>query len=78
MTYVLTIFSLGLSPPNLRNEKQFDAGAKFHVAANGGYVRYFTAFIYEFDFYRSLCLESGDYVKGDPNKPLHQCNFYGK
>merc|ERR1712055_298729 len=49
----------------------------FHVAGDVGYVRYFTAFIYEFQFYRALCLESGQYVPGDPEKPLHRCNFYG-
>jgi hypothetical protein len=28
----------GVAPPNQRNESQFDAGSKFHVAANAGYV----------------------------------------
>merc|ERR1739838_1289875 len=45
----------GIQPPNLRLEEYFDAGAKFHVAGNVGYVRYFTAFVYEFQFYRELC-----------------------
>jgi len=67
----------GLAPPGPRDNSQFDAGAKYHVAGDVGYVRYFTAFIYEFQFYRALCLESGDYVPGDPKKPLHRCNFYG-
>ena len=49
----------GLEPPSTRNNVQFDAGAKYHVAGDVGYVRYFTAFIYEFQFYRQLCLESG-------------------
>ena len=49
----------GLKPPSMRNNTQFDAGAKYHVAADVGYVRYFTAFIYEFQFYRELCLASG-------------------
>ena len=43
----------------MRNNTQFDAGAKYHVAGDVGYVRYFTAFIYEFQFYRELCLVSG-------------------
>jgi len=67
----------GMMPPAKRSHQQFDAGAKYHVAGDVGYVRYFTAFIYEFQFYRSLCLESGKYVPGDPKKPLHRCNFYG-
>ena len=49
----------GLKPPSMRNNTQFDAGAKYHVAGDVGYVRYFTAFIYEFQFYRELCLASG-------------------
>ena len=49
----------GLAPPTTRNNLQFDAGAKYHVAGDVGYVRYFTAFIYEFQFYRQLCLDSG-------------------
>ena len=47
------------------------------MAGDVGYVRYFTAFIYEFQFYRAMCLESGRYVPGDPKKPLHRCNFWG-
>jgi peptidyl-dipeptidase A len=67
----------GLQPPTTRSKDQFDAGAKYHVAAGIGYVRYFTALIYKFQFFRSMCLESGSYVPGDPSKPLHRCNFYG-
>ena len=67
----------GIKPPSQRNENQFDAGSKYHIAANVGYVRYFTALVYEFQFYRALCLESGQYVPNDPKKPLHHCNFYG-
>ena len=29
----------GLQPPSQRNNMQFDAGAKYHVAADEGYVR---------------------------------------
>ena len=79
MTYdsLLESFS-GVAPPNLRTEDDFDAGGKYHVAATIGYVRYFTAHVYEFQFYKTLCEVSGQYVAGDPNKPLHRCNFYGK
>ena len=30
----------GIAPPSQRNNQQFDAGAKFHVARNVDYVRY--------------------------------------
>lgn len=69
---------VGVAPPNQRNEEDFDAGAKYHVAGDVGYVRYFTAHIYEFQFYRELCLVSGEYVPNDIEKPLHRCNFYGR
>ena len=49
----------GLTPPNKRSYLDFDAGSKYHVSADVGYVRYFTAFIYEFQFYKALCEESG-------------------
>ena len=74
---VTNVFFSGVAPPNLRTEEDFDAGCKYHVASNVGYVRYFTAHIYEFQFYKVLCEVSGQYVPGDPNKPLHRCNFYG-
>jgi len=67
----------GIKPPNMRSEEYFDAGSKYHVAASVGYVRYFTAFVYEFQFYRTLCLISKQYDPNDPLKPLHRCNFYG-
>ncbi len=48
------------------------------MASDVTYVRYFTAHIYQFQFYRALCLASGQYDPKDPNKPLHRCNFYGE
>ena len=65
------------------------------------YFRFFTGYIYQFQFYQAMCLAAGrtkmlfrrflhmilttcstvspagQYVKGDPSKPLHQCNLYG-
>jgi len=61
----------GVAPPMQRSEADFDPGAKYHVAANVPYTRYFLAHILEFQFYRALCRESG--YKG----PLNRCTFYG-
>jgi peptidyl-dipeptidase A len=61
----------GVAPPVARTEADFDPGAKYHVAANVPYTRYFLAHILEFQFYRALCRESGH--KG----PLNRCTFYG-
>jgi peptidyl-dipeptidase A len=49
----------------------FDPGAKYHVAGNVPYTRYFLAYIYEFQFYGAMCRESG--FKG----PLNRCTFFG-
>ena len=48
----------------------FDPGAKFHVADSTPYMRYFLAFVYEFQFYRAACQQAG--WKG----PLHRCTIY--
>lgn len=61
----------GIAPAVPRSEKDFDAGSKYHVAANTPYARYFLAHILQFQFHRALCREIG--FKG----PLHQCSIAG-
>jgi len=61
----------GVVPPVARSESDFDPCAKYHVAGNVPYTRYFLAYIYEFQFYRAMCRESG--FKG----PLNRCTFFG-
>ena len=53
-----------------RTEADFDPGAKYHVAANVPYSRYFLAAILQFQFYRALCKEAGW------TGPLYRCSFY--
>lgn len=60
-----------LTPPGPRPADAFDPGAKFHVADNTPYARYFLAEIYEFQFYRTACRLAG--WKG----PLNRCSIYG-
>ena len=60
----------GVAPPVGRTEDDFDPGAKYHVPANVPYMRYFLADILQFQFYRSMCKESGY------TGPLHRCTFY--
>jgi peptidyl-dipeptidase A len=60
----------GVAPPVARSEADFDPGAKYHVAGNVPYMRYFLADILEFQFYRALCKESG--YQG----PLNRCSFF--
>lgn len=60
----------GISAPIPRGEENFDAGAKYHVAANVPYTRYFIAHILQFQFHKALCDAAG--FKG----PLHECSIY--
>ncbi len=60
-----------VAPPAPRSENDFDAGAKYHVAANVPYARYFLAAILQFQFHRAMCREAG--YKG----PLNRCSIYG-
>ena len=61
----------GIAPPVARSEADFDPGAKYHVAANVPYSRYFLAMILEFQFHRALCKEAGY------TGPLRRCSIYG-
>jgi len=61
----------GVVPPVERSEADFDPGAKYHVADNVPYARYFLATILQFQFHRALCKEAGY------TGPLHRCSIYG-
>ena len=60
----------GISAPVNRTEADFDAGAKYHVAANVPYMRYFLADILQFQFHRALAKTAGC------TEPLHRCSIY--
>jgi peptidyl-dipeptidase A len=60
----------GIAPTGTRGEDSFDPGAKYHIAANVPYARYFLARILQFQFHRSLCETAG--YKG----PLNRCSIY--
>jgi len=60
----------GVAPPVDRSEADFDPGAKYHIASNTPYARYFLARILQFQFHRALCEAAGQ--KG----PLHRCSIY--
>jgi len=61
----------GVAPPVARSEVDFDPGAKYHVAANVPYMRYFLADILQFQFHRALCQTAGY------TGPLNRCSIYG-
>jgi len=59
----------GVDEPG-RTEADFDPAAKYHVAANVPYTRYFLAHILQFQFHRSLSQTAGC------KTPLHRCSIY--
>ena len=61
----------GITPPTARTQDDFDPGAKYHIAANVPYARYFLARILQFQFHRALCKTAG--IPG----PLNRCSIYG-
>ncbi len=61
----------GIAPPVKRTEASFDPLAKYHVAANVPYLRYFLATIYQFQLQRAFCRAAGH------QGPLHKCSIYG-
>ena len=61
----------GIKPPVARDETRFDPGAKYHIASQTPYARYFLARVLQFQFYKAACQQAG--WKG----PLHRCSFYG-
>jgi peptidyl-dipeptidase A len=61
----------GIRPPNERSENAFDPGAKYHIANNVPYLRYFLAHVLQFQFYEAACRQAG--WEG----PLHRCTVYG-
>jgi peptidyl-dipeptidase A len=60
----------GVSPPLERASTDFDPGAKYHVAANVPYMRYFLAAVLQFQFHRALCKKAGF------TGPLSECSIY--
>lgn len=61
----------GVMAPVERTEADFDPGAKYHIPGNTPYMRYFLAFIQQFQFHRALCATAGH------DGPLHRCTIYG-
>jgi peptidyl-dipeptidase A len=61
----------GVVPPVERSEADFDPAAKYHVAANVPYTRYFLADILQFQFHRALSRAAGC------TGPLNRCSIYG-
>ncbi|WP_090323032.1 M2 family metallopeptidase [Duganella sp. CF517] len=61
---------MGMKRPAAMVAGGFDAGAKYHVAADVPYARYFLADMLQFQFHRALCREAGY------TGPLNRCSVY--
>ncbi len=69
--WALRLRNQGIAPPNARPADAFDPGAKYHIANNVPYLRYFLSFVLQFQFYEAACQQAG--WQG----PLHRCTVYG-
>ncbi|XP_033225855.1 angiotensin-converting enzyme-like [Belonocnema kinseyi] len=68
----------GIEPPVDRSEEDFDQGSKYHIAADGEYLKYFVGYVIHFQFHRSLCIVAGEYDPENPEKkPLYKCDITG-
>ncbi|XP_063703175.1 angiotensin-converting enzyme-like [Culicoides brevitarsis] len=55
----------------------FDPGSKYHIPNNSQYIAYFMAHLLEFQMYKALCIDAGEYDPNNPmSEPLHKCDFY--
>ncbi len=61
----------GVHPPVNRDAAAFDPGAKYHIPAGVPYLRYFLAFIMQFQLHEAACAMAGW------DGPLHRCSIYG-
>ncbi|XP_076042803.1 angiotensin-converting enzyme-like isoform X2 [Oratosquilla oratoria] len=60
----------GVSPPVVRDEDDFDPGAKFHIPANIPYARFFVSAVLQFQMHKELCDATGR------GQPLHKCDIF--
>jgi peptidyl-dipeptidase A len=68
--WALSLKYQGIAPPAGRGEAFFDPAAKYHVASNTPYMRYFLATILQFQFHRALTRDAGC------TGPLSRCSIY--
>lgn len=63
--------------PIAQESDDFDPGAKYHVPNNSQYIAYFLAHLLEFQMYKALCIDAGEYDPSNPkSEPLHKCDFF--
>lgn len=79
------MFFEGIHPPVPRSETDFDPAAKYHIANNVAYIRYFLAKILIFQFHETLCrqihenelkIHEKESKIENESIPLHKCTIY--
>lgn len=48
----------------------------YHFSADVEYLRYFVAFILQFQFHKAACIKAGEYEMNNPEKTLADCDIY--
>ncbi|KAF6209874.1 hypothetical protein GE061_015627 [Apolygus lucorum] len=67
----------GMAPPVDRTEKDFDPAAKYHISADSKYIVYFVSHVLQFQIYKGLCMEAGQYNPSSQHVWLSECDIYG-
>nr|XP_012232034.1 PREDICTED: angiotensin-converting enzyme-like [Linepithema humile] len=69
---------MGVAPPSPRSEKFFDPAAKFHIAHDIPYARYFLGNFLQIQLFQGMCEASlGLRFNSTANLLLHKCDIYG-
>lgn len=66
------------APPFPRNSLDFDGPSNLLVRVDDEYSSQIVGIIIQFQLLKILCENSGQYVRGDPKKPLDMCDLYGE
>ncbi|XP_038217848.1 angiotensin-converting enzyme-related protein-like [Zerene cesonia] len=72
----------GIAPVGYRGEGYFDVGAKYHVADNVSYIRYFLSSFVQYQLFERLCKAAvfgrKNVAESMPSSiALHRCDIYG-
>lgn len=69
---------IGAAPPFSRSASDFDAPSKLLIGVDDEYSTQIVGTIIQFQLFKMLCENSGQYVRGDSKKPLDMCDLYGE
>lgn len=69
---------IGAAPPFPRSSSDFDAPSKLLIGVDDEYSTEIVGTIIQFQLFKLLCENSGQYVKGDAKKSLDMCDLYGE